>query len=43
MHRSFSYKLLMQLPRNSDNRNGALRFSQDECNSLENVFQQTGA
>ena len=43
MLRSFSYKLLTQFPRYSDNRNRALRFSQDEYNSLENVFQQTEA
>ena len=43
MHRSFSNKLLMQFSRYSGNRNRALRFSQDEYNSLENVFQQTEA
>ena len=41
MHRSFSNKLLTQFSRYSSNRNQALRFSQDEYNSLENVFQQT--
>ena len=41
MHRSFSYKLLMQFPRYSGNRNQALRFSQDKYTGLENVFQQT--
>ena len=39
----FSNKLLKQFPRYSGNRNRALRFSQDEYNSLENVFQQTEA
>ena len=41
MYRSFSNKLLTQFPKYSGNRNRALRFSQDEYNSLENVFQQT--
>ena len=43
MHLSFSYKLLTQFPRYSGSRNWALRFSEDEYNSLENVFQQTEA
>ena len=43
MHLSFSYKLLTQFPRYSGSRNWVLRFSEDEYNSLENVFQQTEA
>ena len=43
MHQSFSYKLHTQFPGYSGNRNWTLRFSQDEYNSVEKVFQQTEA